>query len=326
MIWLVMVDKIRFRNNEVTIDPIKLGRCFLESSGWKRYRIYRDNDPEETYGFLVVEVYKFKGGFSVDGNLRKFWFGQNTAVRDLDYASYVMCIKTIARLLGIKKSDLWNSHIPHVEIGGNVKLKRTYEFIIPSMISFPRLKRSKFEKQTTAFTGSKIKISAYDKTKEVLKTKPKKFRETICKGVFVMRFEIQIKSPRYTSGMAGKMDTLEKIKENWNDIIDYWNSTYEKIEYSQIQNPQITSKTGNLSRRELKDFAFVKAVELLSMDYFENVIDQGFLPQKRSWEKKQLRLLCEKYRSENTNQYINHVQQELCRKAKRMKRIVVEVP
>ena len=183
--------------------------------------------------FIHLFTNPFNMEITLEGNLRKYWFGRNSAMNDFSYTSYISCIKFIATVLRIKSKHLWHLSIRRIEIGGNIKLKRKYADIIPAMKRYPRLYRVNYKKGTTKFKGTKKYIIAYDKLAEVLKNGnvriSKKNKEKMLKSIFILRFEISFFG-LHGSGLKNELSTLLAVKNNWNDLIDFWVDSFGKIE------------------------------------------------------------------------------------------------
>ena len=314
-----MICSTTIRNNELTISTKNLSSDPYNISGYgtKKYYLYRIKNNSEGDSFLTVSI-KPNGAFYITGSLRKWWFGNKTAVKDFNLKSFIECINLIAKKLKVSEEEFWYSNISNLEIGGNVILNQKYKYIIPAMMSFPRLERSNYKSSYTAFPASKSKIVAYDKIKEVLRNNIK-LSNLLCKYVFVLRFEIKIKSISEYSGCRTRINSLFDVRENWNSLLEHWVNTYCKIEFNLIQNPKVISKGKYLNRTEFKEYSLAKAIEVLGQPFFENVIKENCNPSKRSQEKKYMRLVCEKFQRSDSVEYLKHVENEVKRKALRMK-------
>ena len=326
------MDNISISNYNISPDLNGLGKAFLiiplknETSDLK-FKLYRhQNKCDEADPFLTIRVNDTTQGIKINGSIRKWWFGKRSAVQDFDYKSFCLCIGTISKKLNISQLDFWESKVTYLEIGGSIKLKRKYEFIIPSMISFPRLGKAQFKNETVYFKGANYELIAYDKIKEIFKEKSnsKRLRDKICKGVFVMRFEIKLKTPSGTN-LKHRVNTLLKIKNNWGFLINYWESTYSKIEFNKIQNPELISAKEHLTRRELKEYCVVLGVDSFGIEFINNIINTNFIKNHRSGERKHVLEICKKFEVKEFSQYKNEVFEAVNKKAQIMKRYSSDV-
>lgn len=313
-----MVCRTVIRNNSCHLSTKKLGSVANKTErGSVKYRLYKNkNSSYEDYSLRVIV--NNRRGFIIDGSLRKWWFGSKNAVQDFNLSSFCKCVELLSKRLGVESEEIWHSNISSVEIGANVKLSRDYEFIIPAMSSYPRLQRSSYKNTYVSFPGTKTRIVAYDKTKEVLKNSSKKVREAICSKIFVLRFEIRL-SPNQFTGISQDVNSLFKIKSNWNLLVGYWVSTYTKIEFNPLAKFHASFDENSLTRTNMKNFALAKLIELVGLEYFENVVISNFRSSKRSQEKRYVRDICLAFSQESQQDYLSFVMNAIEEKASRMR-------
>lgn len=329
------MDKIVIKNKFTQPSLKNLGDCFLhtnesqsnegESNQGDCYNLYKnDEEIKEDKKFkerrkdsaLRITIYS-DGGFKLQGSLRKWWFGEKSAMQDFNYQTFKKCINTLARRLLIPASDLCESKIIYLEIGGSVKLHRKYEYIIPSMMHYPRLQRASHGNETTYFKGSKYQLIAYDKTKEVLKNQPK-LRDKVCKNVFIMRFEVKINNI-YGSPIGSKVRTIYDLANNWGYLQEFWSDCFLRIDMLKIQNPVIKSKKEFLTRRELKDYFTALAIHTVGLDFATNVVNKNCRANHKSSERKHIREICKNYQFNDGEDYYQKVIDAVTEKALKMK-------
>ena len=320
------MDRINIINNEVSLNIKRLGKSFYKrlqpnQSNNHYYRIYKDAVQTDSSCFLTIIVNDEKGrGFKIDGSLRKWWYG-NRSIRDLDFYTFSECLDVLAKKLGITSHQLLDSGVTYLEIGGNIRLHRKYDFIIPSMISYPRLQKIHYTEQTTYFKSRNRTICSYDKVMEIYKHGglSKTQYEKISKNIFVMRYEHKLTTPSGTN-LRGKMNTLYKIKINWNFLIDDWEDNFRKIQFAQFQKPKLVDSNKFMTRTELKNFAIAIAVKNEGFGFFNNVINSRFNPNHKSQERKNLVEICKRSNVENSKEDVEFVLAAIKNKADKLKR------
>lgn len=316
------MDKLNIINNEVILNPERFGIPFdtylwKDGTEAKKYRIFKNDSNQGN--FLQLTLNNRGRGFKIENSLRTWWF-VNT-LQDFDYYSFCKCIKRLAKRLGIKKSELWNSGVTYLEIGGNVRLHRDYASIIPSMVAFPRLKRIPYSESTTYFKATNRQIIAYDKIMEMFSRKKinKRVCEKICETIFVLRFEVKLTTPSGTT-VGDKVNTLYKIRDNWDFLIDYWVETFRKIKFLRYHKPFPVSNKEYMTRKELKNYGFAVAVKEQGLEHFHKIIDNQFRKNHKSQEKSNIAEICRKCSIEDFSEYQNHVTNAVIVKANKMRK------
>lgn len=314
------MDKININNNEVILNPERFGIAFdtyfwKDGTEAKKYRIYKDDS--KAGHFLQLTLNSRGRGFSIENSLRTWWFG-NT-LQDFDYHSFCECVKHLAKRLGIKKSELWNSGVTYLEIGGNVRLHRDYAPIIPSMVAYPRLKRIPYSETTTYFKATNWQIIAYDKISEMYNRKKinKRVFEKICEKIFVLRFEVKLTTPSGTT-LSDKVNTLYKIRNNWDFLIDHWKETFCKIKFLRYHNPSPIFSGEYMKRKELNNYGFALAVKEQGLEHFHNIINTHFRKNHKSQEKSNIAEICRRCSIEDFSEYQNYVTNAVILKANKM--------
>lgn len=303
---------------ELLGKPYNLCPCYTTGSLNCKFKLYRQNNYSENDSFLEITVNDLIPGFTIRGSLRKWYFGKTNAVMDFNYKTFLHCIAILSKRLNAKQSDFWESKVTYLEIGGNIKLKRKYDCIIPSMTTYPRLGKAQIKGETVYFKGKNYELIAYDKIKEIYKSRRSKkaTRDKICKGVFVLRFEIKLKCPSGTA-LKHKVKTLNHIKNNWGYLIEHWKKTYLEIELIQVQKPTLILKKQYSSRRELKDYFSVLLINYIGIDSINQIINSSVRDKKE--EREHFATLLDKFKANNISEYQQVVKKALERKALIMK-------
>ena len=316
------MDKLKIISNEIFLNPERFGIPFdtyfwTDGTEAKKYRIFKDNSNEGN--FLQLTLTSRGRGFTIENSLRAWWFG-NT-MQDFDYYSFCKCIKKLAKRLGIKKSELWNSGVTYLEIGGNIRLHRDYASIIPSMVAFPRLKRIPYSETTTYFKATNWQIIAYDKVAEMYNHKKisRRVWEKLSETIFFLRFEVKLTTPSGTT-IGDKVNTLYKIRDNWDFLIDYWEKTFCKIKYLRYHNPKPLFKNEHMTRKELKDYGFAVAVKEQGLEHFHKIIDTRFRMNHKSQEKSNIAEICRRCSIEDFSEFQKHVTNAVILKANKMRK------
>lgn len=324
------MDKIIIKNDFIRLNLNILGRPFNINPNYKsnslnyKFKLYRNHHYSEKDSFLVISANGNAIGFTVSGSLRKWYFGNKNAVMDFNYKTFLHCIAILSSKLKVKQIDFWESKVTYLEIGGNIKLKRKYDCIIPSMSSYPRLGKAQIKDETVYFKGTNYELIAYDKIKEIFKDRAsnKSIRDKINKGVFVLRFEIKLKCPSGTP-LKNKVKTLNHIKNNWGYLIEYWKTSFLKIEMIQMQNPKLILKKEYATRRELKDFFSIMLINNVGVDSIYQIINSSVKDKKQ--ERNHFRNLLEKYEANTLSEYQKVVIEALQSKATRMKQFAPDI-
>lgn len=324
------MDRIIIRNSSVALDlaclgqPFNVSPCYATKSLSCKFKLYRNENYSEKDSYLTVISNDKLYGFTILGSLRKWYFGNVNAVLDFNYKTFLDCISILSKKLKVSEIDVWECKVTYLEIGGNIKLKRKYDSIIPSMTSYPRLGKAQVKNETVYFKGRNYELIAYDKIKEIFKsrTSNKSMRNKIVKGVFVLRFEIKLKCPSGTP-LREKVKTLNHIKNNWAYLIDYWQEAYCKIEVIHVQSPTLVLKKQFASRREIKDYFSVLYINQNGIDSAYQIINSSVRDKKE--ERDHFAGLMEKFEATTLSEYHEVVRKAVVRKAEIMKRYSLEI-
>lgn len=324
------MDRIIIKNKFIKLDLTTLGNpfnvvpCPISDSLNFKFKLYRNQTYSNKNSFLVIIANEEFKGFTILGSLRKWYFGNTNAVMDFNYKTFLHCISILSKRLNVKQIDLWESNVTYLEIGGNIKLKRKYDCIIPSMASYPRLGKALIKDETVYFKALNYEIIAYDKIKEIFKDRGanKPLRDKINKGVFVLRFEIKLKCPSNTP-LKERVKTLNHIKNNWGFLIEYWKNTYLKIEMVQVQSPTFILKKQYATRRELKDYFSVMLINEIGVDSIYQIINSSVRDKKE--ERNHFINLLKKFEANTLSDYHTVVKEAVEEKAIIMSRYSADI-
>lgn len=234
-------------------------------SGGKIYCIKMPNSSKTEY--LDVKILDSPNGCTIrmEGNLRKWKYGSKSAVCDLNYDDY--CLSIRLKRLGVVEDWIWNLELTYIELGGNLKLPRSYERFIPGLLSYPELSLERWTESTVYFTGIKYRLIFYDKLKEMRANKviSERAADKIIKKLFILRFEIKIKAK---SGYRKKecVHDFVSIRENWNLLLDDWFDAYKKAKPVDLFSDSIEVKKGTLTKRQAFDYGSFLLVNEIGID------------------------------------------------------------
>lgn len=316
------MDKIIIKNKFTKLDLTTLGDPFnvvpVDDTLNCKFKLYRNKSCSENDSFLVISANETFRGFTINGSLRKWYFGKNKAALDFNYKTFRHCIGILSRKLKVDQSDFWESNVYYLEIGGSITLKRKYDCIMTSMVSYPRLGKGQIKNETVYFKGLNYELIAYDKLKEFFKDRNsnKKIRDIVTKGVFILRFEVKLKCPSNTT-LKNRVKTLNDIKNNWGFLIEYWRNAYHKIEMVQVQSPTFILKKQYATRRELKDYFFVMLANEIGIDSIYQIINSSVRDKKE--ERDHFTKLLEKFDAKTLSDYHEVVKEAVEQKARIMK-------
>lgn len=300
--------------------------CILEYTGKDRFsgglihyvHVYNWNRTE----YLEVRIFERLEGNKIrmEGNLRKWIYGNKSAVGDLDYKDFSFCIHLIAKRLGVEERWIWNLEITYLEMGGNIKLPRCYERFIPGLISYPELTLERWTESTVYFNGAKYSLIFYDKLKQLQNTNviSAKVANKLINKWFVLRFEIRVNAK---SGYRKKdcIQTFQSIRENWDHLLDDWFRTFKKAKPLDLFSDSIEVKKGSLTKRQAINYSCFLWIN-------EKGIDRGlyyyqyFMKDRKNEAVDFIQSLFKKYKTGEKWNFYENIIAEVKYKSERMKR------
>lgn len=270
-----MIDKITLTNQIQYVRPNKkkFGTFYNQSQFGStgtvdsKYRLYKrdlragENQRGINEEFITVSLNSKFSGFKIIGNLRKWWFGKNNIVSDFNYISFCACVTHLAHRMSIPEEALWESAISYVEIGANVRLSSKFDDVIASAQSFPRRKRFGDVDETVYFKTQNTDIIIYDKITHAFKKTGLKenARDRLLQNMFLMRYEIKLRNIANTV-LSDEVKTLGSIKENWNELLNYWEKEFYKIKLINQLHPPVNSDKPYLKKSDVSNFLIRRGI------------------------------------------------------------------
>lgn len=198
-----------------------------------------------------------KGRLTIHQNIRKNYINYKglNVLKDLTYLEFLEIINLYADEFDIPREIFWKASITQLELGVNLKFKMHISSIINSFSQLRRVqKRFLVDNSALYFKAKKFEIVAYDKLdraseqKEVFpkvsKIKRKKLVKKVSKNNSILRFELKIKSVKQFNqrDFKGKIESLEKLKNNFRDVADSLYKLSMDITFVDVISPEISRK------------------------------------------------------------------------------------
>nr|WP_321222044.1 hypothetical protein [uncultured Psychroserpens sp.] len=316
-----MIDYFKARGELISYFPDKY--CLLysddlrDTSVIKRMRIPNKSHKRFLiFSYLVEQPHKIR----IEGNLRKWWFGEKSAVADLNKSNLNKCVKLIGERLGVDESEIWKLEFSNLELGGNVKLERKYNSLIPSIIDYPRLEMTRFSRKSVKFEGDKYSLIIYDKLQE-LKDRGKISSETakrLMEYIFIFRFEIKIGTK---SGYVhkDKVKTFALVRDNFDFLVDDWLDRFYKFKIIDLFSGVKEIPRGSMTKREFLDYLVFQKMCEIGIDYTLYLSDT-FVKNHKSVSKKELLKIHKKFSDGKKWNYYTHIASSVALKAGQFKR------
>lgn len=318
-----MLDKFEAKGNMLSYSLDR--KCILRFSGKDRFsgRIIHYVKIPNIKGTEELDVRILENQedcfIYLEGNLRKWKYGRKSAVRDLNYCEFCWCIKLIAKRLGVEEEWIWKLEFTYLEMGGNIKLPRSYERFIPSLISFPELTLDRWKESTVYFNGAKYNLIFYDKLKELRDRNiiSGKVAKKLIEKLFVLRFEIKVNAK---SGYRKKefVQTFGTIRENWIPLVEDWFATFQKAKSIDLFSDSIEVKKGTLPKRQSFDYGLFLFLNQIGVDrglfFFKY-----FMTGKKSEAVDFVQHLFQKYKTGDRWNFYDNILSEVRSKSEEMK-------
>ena len=217
----------------------------------------------------------------INGSLKKWYFNGNT-LDNLTLPQYETCMKRIALETGITYDDMLEGRNTKIESGVTICLKAKFKDLLKCFVWYKDFEREEKSDTTLYFRGKFYSFILYEKAIEIKSKshyrngryiradKPSKITNTY------LRFEVKVNSVCGVSFYKENANTVEKIIENWNEIILQIQSFFESIEFINFEDAK--QEFENMTYSELKKFLMVVAIKSLGFQkVFElfNKIDTG---------------------------------------------------
>ncbi|MEL1242787.1 hypothetical protein AAEO56_00825 [Flavobacterium sp. DGU11] len=221
-----MIDKIKIHLKDYSpSDNItwkeKLVEDCIDKSLYNA-RLYNSAFPKKKFSLkllLTADEGNDMFNLSIDGSIRK-WYYQKNSRKDLNYEEFLDCIELLAKELGTTKKRILAGKVNKVEVGVTLLLKAKMRGINDCFVKYRNAEREVVEETTLYFKFANYKLVFYDKFLEINKnTIWSDVQKKVFETFYFLRFEINAKKVSGTT-FKNKFDTVEKIKENWNDLPD----------------------------------------------------------------------------------------------------------
>lgn len=209
----------------------------------------------------------------INGSLKKWYFNGNT-LDNLTLPQYETCMKRIALETGISYDDMLQGRNTKIESGVTTCLKTKFKDLLKCFVWYKDFERVEKNDTTLYFRGKFYSFILYEKEIEI------KSKSHYRKGRFIradkpfeftktyLRFEVKVNSVCGVSFYKEKANTVEKIIENWNEIILQIQSFFESIEFINFEDAK--QEFEKMTYSELKKFLMVVAIKFLG---FQKVIE-----------------------------------------------------
>ncbi|MGX9986924.1 hypothetical protein [Soonwooa purpurea] len=210
-----------------------------------------------TYSRTIGEKEEKVGRLTIHQNIRKNYINYKglNVFEDLTYQNFVDIINLYADEFKIPRGIFWKASVTQLELGVNLKFKMHISSIINSISQIKRVpKRFLVDNSALYFKAKKFEIVVYDKLdraseqKEVFpkasKIKRKKLIKKISQNNSILRFELKIKSVKQFNqrDFKGKIESLEKLKINFQDIADSLFRLATDISFVDVISPEVSRK------------------------------------------------------------------------------------
>lgn len=261
-----MVDRIRVFNSDFN-GVINIDELFVmpkpkgAESGYKYYKLKSPRNKKENI-FLTVKIGIRKGKqfVSVEGSIRKWFFSMN-GFQDLDYYRFEKAIERISEILFFDKEMLWGFKVSVLEIGFNVQLRMIMKGIVDGYCSYSTFRRIWYEGETMCFEGDSYSMIVYDKGEEVVKKRSAKKSkvspvpiEKLIERATWLRFEFKTETLSKVPKMSKLANTLGKILENWDEILDVVHDKVKDMKYVHYTLPTYTDELVGGNKTQLKNY------------------------------------------------------------------------
>jgi hypothetical protein len=267
-----MVCKILLENftEKINVEKLKLGLPFNLSpvnnhtEVSMKYKIYKDDQTRRKNGtFLQLIIVEGEKGFKINGSLRKWWFGDANYEDDLDFKTFIRCIKCLAKRLGIAEAVLWASGFTYLEFGANIVYESSYRVLLDCIVGFPRRKIKLHQDETIGFKlTTRETHTIYDKVAEIRKNGGMYAaqKKDLDEKIFALRFEMKLNPTDFRKITGSERCTLMDIKFHWESIVAQWMYDFMEIElYNRL--PLTAAKSDLTTVTDIKDFLIVLGLE-----------------------------------------------------------------
>lgn len=271
-----MLDYLSFEIDvEDNFQPTKHLREWNQSYSkgvclWKKYHLPNRKDDH----YLEVRYIPSRQVIRISGSIRKWYFG-STNLKDLQFEEILECLGLIADRLDFDFADLFSlSEVLNFEVGISINTKVPASKFLHALKMHGNSPRSEFRDSGVAFYKSNVKISFYDKIKEMSsgrgefkldKSVAKKFADT---NNHFIRFELARLKPSGLLRLPYKgysFSTVGDLVRNYDHLILLLLNQLDKLITSEAETHYATFPFDTISNK--KDFReFCVYIGIKTMD------------------------------------------------------------
>jgi len=200
----------------------------------------------------------------INGSLKKWYLNGNT-LEELTKTQYEKCYKKIAEKIGVLYEDLCLARNTKIESGITICLKTKFWDLLKCFVWYKDFERVEESNTTLYFRGKCYSFILYEKEIEI------KSKNHYHKGRFIkadkpiqvtnsyLRFEVKVNSVCGVSFYKEKANTVEKIIQNWDEIIIQIQKFFESIEFIDFNEAEVEFE--NMTFSELKKFLTTEGIK-----------------------------------------------------------------
>jgi DNA-binding Lrp family transcriptional regulator len=278
-----MIDKVKIHLNGYSPnDNITWKETTVEDCPDKFFynaKLYNSAFPKKKFSLkllLTADEENDTFDLRINGSIRK-WYYQKNSRKDLNYEEFIDCIRLLAKELGTTKKRILAGKVNKVEIGVTLLLKAKMRGINDCFVKYRNAEREVFEETTLYFKFANYKLVFYDKFLEINKnTIWSDVQKKVFETFYFLRFEINAKKVSGTT-FKDKFDTVERIKENWNQLPGVIEKYITKVVFVDVISKEriidindYTSFIKHLTYLGIKEYGIIESLNLLDKSLSTN--------------------------------------------------------
>jgi|GEM_PF-2478197 len=241
-----MIDNIKITvsnyspNEKISWKPSNKDNSACPHKTFQKAKLFNSQFKKKKHSLkllLTADEKKDEFSLSIRGSIRK-WYYQENSRKDLNYAEFVDCIGLLAREIGMRENELWNSKVVKVEVGVTLLVDKKFKGIKDCFVRYRNSSRyEKGDEITTVYFGFKnYKLKIYDKYIEMNKRKNLESHpySEVNERLHFPRLEIVVNKVSGVPFFKKKANTLRKIEENWDEILEKFLNHFKKVNFVNI--------------------------------------------------------------------------------------------
>lgn len=339
-----MIDYVWLYNNDYNLSTADLGEPYLvlkRDNGTHdfKYRLFKtaeeivyldEGEEGEEEGMSVKErpkndpylsllVNEIKG-FTLQGSLRRWYYGDRSWSKDFNYTDFLKCIKLLSKRAAIPEKVLLQSFVVRVEIGGNVILPASYRDIQTCIVSFPKREKG-WRNNTVYFNSTYSVITFYDKLNSLKKEglMHKKTIDGLLKKIYVLRFELNLRRAKKTT-FKNEVKTLSSIIDNWGYLLEEWNRHFENVKFENKLPPKLPKDKEWLNLTLIQEFFIAYGIHHFGgLEAARKIVRQRIPKNNRPRENGKLARIVASFEPIDFEGYINNLKKAVEAKKDEMK-------